>query len=236
VRTFISMNDPEQLITALQLGDSFFPSGAFAYSSGLETFVSDGLVCCREDLVRFIDSYLLGLVARSDLLFVKLSCSAAIRGDMDEIVRLDRLIHAMKPAKELREASMQMGRQVLQVMKGLYPSSIARSLWQRLEERKLWGHHAVVFGTVCAGVGVESEKALLTYLYAAVSSLVSAGVRLIPLGHSDGQLAIGELKPVMIRITTAVALLGESDICTFAPALEIRAMQHEHLFTRLFKS
>jgi urease accessory protein len=125
---------------------------------------------------------------------------------------------------------------VLLVIKGLYPSSIARSLWQRLEERKLWGHHAVIFGAVCADIGVETEKALLTYLYAAVSSLVSAGVRLIPLGHSDGQLAIGELKPVMTRITMAVALLGESDICTFAPALEVRAMQHEHLFTRLFKS
>ena len=75
------MDDAERLLTALQLGDSFFPLGAFAHSSGLETFVADGLVCSREELVRFIESYLVGLVARCDLLFVKLAHASAGSGD-----------------------------------------------------------------------------------------------------------------------------------------------------------
>ena len=230
------MDDRMQFLAALQLSDSFFPSGAFAYSSGLETFVAEGLVCDKERLVRFIESYLLGLVARSDLVFVKLSRLFAAENNMDEIVLLDRLVHAAKPVKELREASMQMGRQVLSVMKRLHPSPFIQSLWQRLDEKTLRGHHPVVFGAVCGGIGFELESTMLTYLYTAVSSLVSAGVRLIPIGHTDGQIAIGELSALMTRVAAAAGPLGKEDICTFAPALEVRAMQHEGLFTRLFKS
>ena len=138
------MDDPERILTALQLGDSFFPSGAFAHSSGLETFVADGLVCDREHLVRFIESYLIGLVGRCDLLFAKLCYDAAGKGDLKEIARLDKLVHAMKLPKELRAASIQMGKQVLQVMKDLYPSVLLQSLWQCLETRELLGHHPIM--------------------------------------------------------------------------------------------
>jgi urease accessory protein len=230
------MDDPERILTALQLGDSFFPSGAFAHSSGLETFVAEGLVCRREHLVHFIESYLIGLVARCDLLFVKLSHGSAGEGDVEEVARLDRLMHAMKLPKELRAASIQMGRQVLQVMNDLYPSALLQSLGHCLEGRKLRAHHPIIFGAVCGSIGMEIEAALLTYLYSLVSALVSAGVRLIPIGHGDGQHAVNELKPLMASLARAVEILSEADISAFAPALEVRAMQHERLTTRLFKS
>jgi urease accessory protein len=230
------MDKPERFLTTLQIGDSFFPSGAFAHSSGLETFVADGLVADKEGLVRFIDSYLIGLLARCDLVFVRLAHLSAAQGDVEVISRLDHLIHAMKCSRELRLASMQMGRQMLQVMKGLYASALVRQLGKGLEDRELRGHHPVMFGAICAAIGVDVESTLLTYVYATVSSLVSAGVRLIPLGHSDGQRAIHDLKRLMTRVAKEAEHLGEADIAAFAPALEIRAMRHESLYTRLFKS
>lgn len=230
------MDEHEAFLTALQIGDSFFPSGAFAYSSGLETFVNDGQVADRTSLTVFIESYLVGLVARCDLLFVKLSHTASRRSDPDEINRLDHLLHAMKLPAELRAASMQMGRQFLQVMTGLYHSSVFQSLLGNLEARNLYGHHPVIFGAVCGATGIKTETMLLTYLYSTVSSLVSAGVRLIPLGHSDGQIAINHLKPLIARIAKEAEHLGEEDIASFAPAVEMRSMQHERLHMRLFKS
>jgi urease accessory protein len=142
----------------------------------------------------------------------------------------------MKLTKELRGASIQMGRQVLQVMGDLYHSALLRSLGQSLDARELRAHHPVIFGAVCGSIGMAMESVLLSYLYSLVSALVSAGVRLIPIGHSDGQRAINDLKPLMARLTKAAESLDESDISAFAPALEIRAMQHERLATRLFKS
>lgn len=230
------MDEAEQFFTALQLGDSFFPSGAFAYSSGLETFVSDGVVTGREQLVEFIGSYLAGLYSRGDLIHVRLSHRAAVQGRMEEIVRLDGLAHAMKLAREPAEASMQMGRQFLNVASVIFPASMAPSLLQLLGERRIRGHHSVVFGAVCGDVGISTESSLCTYLYSTISALVSAGVRLVPLGHSDGQLAISGLMPLAARFAKEAMRLGKNDISTFAPGIEIRAMQHEHLFTRLFKS
>ncbi len=230
------MDEREAFLTALQMGDSFFPSGAFAHSSGLETFAADGLVADKQGLVRFIESCLIGLIARSDLLFVRLSHAAAAEDRLDEVIRLDCLIHAMKCPAELRAASMQMGRQVLTVMGRLCRSSLTGQLRERLEVRDLNGHHAVMFGAVCGSAGITDRDAMLTYLYSAVSSLVSAGVRLIPIGHGDGQAAIHELIPLIARLTSKAERLGEADIASFAPAIEVRSMRHEHLHTRLFKS
>ena len=180
----------ERFLTALQLGDAFFPSGAFAYSSGLETFVCDGLVRDRGSLVEFIESYLLGLVARCDALFVRLAHSSGDKGDIDEIQRRDALLHAMKLTEELRVASLQMGRQLWQVAAGLYPSSMAHALSDLLARKEIHGHHPVIFGAHCGSMGMGLESSLLTYLYSTTSSLVSAGLRLIPIGHRDGQLAM----------------------------------------------
>src|SRR5208337_2744962 len=123
---------------------------------------------------------LIGLVARCDLVFPRLSHLAAAEADVEAIKRLDHLVHAMKLSRELRLASMQMGRQMLQVMKGLYPCALVEQLVKGLEGRDLKGHYPVMFGAICAAIGVDPEGTLLTYLYATVSSLVSAGVRLIP--------------------------------------------------------
>lgn len=230
------MDEQKRLLTALQLGDAFFPSGAFAYSSGLETFVNDGLVRDRGSLVEFIESYLLGLVARCDALFVKLAYSFGEEGNVDEIRRCDALLHAMKLPRELRAASLQMGRQLLQVATSLHPSSVAHALLDMLSRKEIHGHHPVIFGAHSGSIGMGLEHSLLTYLYSATSSLVSAGLRLIPIGHQDGQLAIEALKPLLARIAREVQSSGEPDISSFAPAIEIGAMQHEHLRTRLFKS
>ncbi len=230
-----NMNDPEQFLTALQLGDSFFPPVRFAYSSGLETFVSDGLVCRQGRPRRFIDSYLPVSFARGDLIFVRLSlCGRG--GQMEEIVRLDGLVHAMKLAKELARRACRWEGSVLNVASVIFPASMAPSLLELLGERRIRGHHSVVFGAVCGDIGISTESSLCTYLYSTISALVSAGVRLVPLGHSDGQLAISGLMPVAARFAKEAMRLGKNDISTFAPGIEIRAMQHEHLFTRLFKS
>jgi len=230
------MDEQEAFLTALQMGDSFFPSGAFAHSCGLETFVTEGLVSDRQTLIMFIESYLVGLVARCDLLFVKLAHVASGASDLNEINRLDHFIHAMKFSMELREASMQMGRQLLQVMSGIYQSSIVQPLLQLVEGRKLNGHHPVMFGAVCRTASIGVEKTMLTYLYSLVSSLVSAGVRLIPIGHRDGQIAINDLKPLIGCMVRKAENRGEADIASFAPAIEVRSMQHEHLHMRLFRS
>jgi urease accessory protein len=230
------MYTPDALLSALQLGDSFFPSGAFAYSWGLETYVSEGWVKDKEGLVRFIGAYLTGLMKRCDCIFIKLAYEFSKEGDIQNLIRADRLLHSMKPAREIRDGSLQTGRQLLQVILSLYESAVLAAALECIKKKGMHGHQPTIFGMVCPVMEIPLESALLVYLYSTVSSIASAGVRLIPLGHTDAQRTINELKPLVLKISEEVKPLGESDICSFAPAFEMQAMRHEHLATRLFKS
>ncbi len=220
----------------LQITDSFFPSGSFAYSWGLETYVTEGIISDISGLNGFLNACLKGMIGNCDALVLKLSLEAAERDDMETVIRLDRLIHSMKSAKETREGSIQTGRQLLKVIRQLHKSVILDAFQQSIGQGNAFGHQPVVFALVCRHFGISRDDAVPAFLYSLVSSIVSAGVRLIPLGHTDGQRAIVGVKSLLAAITNDISRLDEDDISAFAPGIEIRAMRHEHLYTRLFKS
>ncbi len=230
------MDKIKSLIGILQITDSFFPSGAFAYSWGLETYVSEGRVKDMNGLVEFLRAYLAGMTRRCDALAVKLCIEAAGAKDVQTVLRIDRLIHSMKLAGEMREGSMQTGRQLLKVMGLLHKSAMPEGFAQAVERGEAPGHHPVVFALVCNSLGAARDEALAAYLYSAAAGIVSAGVRLIPIGHTEGQKVIEDIKPLLAGIAEEVLSLDEDDISAFAPGIEIGAMRHEHLYTRLFRS
>jgi len=105
-----------------------------------------------------------------------------------------------------------------------------------VEAGKAWGNHATAFALACHAMGVSWQEGVQAFLYQAASGIVSAAVRLIPLGHMDGQRALERSKPLMAEITEEIAPLGEDALSAFTPGIEIRAMQHRFLYTRLFRS
>lgn len=234
----VIMDSRPAFLSLLQLCDSFFPSGSFAYSWGLETYTGEGLIKDRAGLVCFIKAHIGGLMKQCDCRVVKLSCDAAQKKDIQILKNLDARIHSLKLVKETRMGSIQTGRQVLQVIRSLEDSAFLGNLSEHIQTGAIFGHHPVIFGAACGVMGIGVENAVPAYLYATASSIVSAGLRLIPLGHTDGQKAIHELKPFILETCKEVMATGkESDeFSSFAPALEIRAMRHEILYSRLFKS
>jgi urease accessory protein len=230
------MHSQSNLFRLFQITDSFFPSGSFAYSRGLETYVNEGIIRDRDGLEKFLKAYLTGLVAKGDALFVKLSWEAAGREELSTILRLDKLTHSMRLAKELREGSIQTGRQLLKVMGALHSSVLLGHFAEKIETGDAWGHQPVVFALVCDALEISKEDSVTAYLYLTVSGVVSAGVRLIPLGHLEGQRVIEEIRLTALKIAEDLVSLSEDDLSSFAPGIEIRAMRHECLYTRLFRS
>ena len=230
------MNRFLSLLNILQVTDSFFPSGAYAYSWGLETYVNEEAIRDVHGLEDFLTAYLNGIIKCCDALVVKLAFEAAKKEDMNTIFRLDRLIHSMKLAKEGREGSVHIGRELLRVISHMCESRVLKLFREGVNEERAIGHHPVVFGLIGEVLKIGREKTIIAFLYSTVSNIVSAGVRLIPLGHTDGQMVINGLKPLMVKIVKGMSSLQEEDICAFAPGIEIRAMMHEYLYTRLFRS
>ena len=223
----------KSLLTLLQLTDSFFPTGAFAHSFGLETYVQRELVNDPETFEMFLRSTLHHGVRNGDAVAIGLTYKAT---GIEGVVDLDARLTAMKVARESREGSIKIGKQFLRNAAILEQSEMLEEYAERVRSGRCTGHHAIAYGLVTAAAKIDLFSALLSYLHAHVVGQVSAAVRLIPLKPTDGQEIIDIIRPDLIDIARFVEGAGMDDLGGFTPGLDIRGMQHERLYSRLFIS
>lgn len=219
-------------LTLLQFADGLFPAGAFAHSLGLETLLQSGGVDGEQSVLEFLESYLEGSSAPTDCAAALRAWQASAEGDVASCLALDKLLEAMKPARELREASRQMGRQTLRVAAHLAPDRLLAHFSAAVEENITPGHHAVVFGVVGHRFGWPREEMARAFLYSTSAALVGAALRLLPLGQLAGQRILWSVQPLIARL----AAEAREEMWSFAPAQEIAAMRHARLEARLFRS
>ncbi|RZD18530.1 MAG: urease accessory protein UreF [Candidatus Acididesulfobacter diazotrophicus] len=229
------MNDGA-LLSLFQLTDTLFPSGLYAYSFGLETYVSKGTISNSTGFNIFLKNLIAGSIKHCDALILKLCMEAINKSDLEAVIYYDKIIHSMKVVREFREGDIQMGRQLLKIMRQLYSSEFTNRYSQKIENNTIYGHHIVVYALACNVLGIDIYSAILAYLYNIVSGIVGAGLRLIPLGQTEGQKTIDTFKGFLSTSVSEIMNYGEQDIYTFTPGIEIMGMKHETLYTRLFRS
>lgn len=227
--------DPQQFVMLLQWMDSAFPTGAFAHSGALETYAQTEDVSNADELMAFIRMKL-GAAARSDLIIVHSAMTAYNSDDLAALRDLDQLCAASKVARETREASEKVGRRMLNSVLNIHDTPGLQTLRDALDRKTLTGHHAVIHGAVCAALGLPSRAALLMFGYGLAANQTAAAVKLMAMGQTQAQAVLGACGPwIEDAVTTALALTLD-DFESFTPGLDIRAMQHERLFRRLFIS
>lgn len=220
-------------LALLQISDSFFPTGAFSHSQGLEAFHAAGELESAEDLARIV-SLQLSSMATSDCVALRVAHGGS---EMEEVSRADRLLTATKLSRELREGSAATGRRFLRSVLALDESLEHVERFDRLVRASAAdGNLAVCHGLACWELGIGESAALHAYLYAAGSSLVAAGQKLVPLGGNVAQRVLYELGGEIERTASAGAGLEAEDMYAFAPVVEVRSMQHERQRTRLYIS
>ena len=225
------MSIDQSILQLFQLTDSFFPTGSFAHSFGLETYIQKEVITDQERFESFLRAILHFGIRNCDAIAVTL----AHRSDtMDQIIQLDQYLSAIKQPAEMRKGSVQIGKQFLRNANKIVESKLAMDYHSAIRSGKCSGHHSVAYGVITAGI--ELYLVLLSYLHSYVASQVSAAVRLIPLGATDGQQTIRSLQPDLLEISELVKDANIEDLGGFTPALDIRSMQHEQLFHRLFIS
>ena len=149
---------------------------------------------------------------------------------------LDAAYDAARPVKSLRDASRSVGRQFLRTARGFIDDPFLDELEEEARLERTSGHYPVALGCVAESLSLACEEGLESLCYGAVSGLVSAAVRLVPLGQTEGQRVISNLEgAVREAVETAMALSLE-DAHSWGPGHEIRAMTHRRLHTRLFVS
>ncbi len=223
--------DPAQFLMLLQWTDSAFPTGAFAHSNGLETYTQAGIVRTADDLARLI-AVRLDAAASTDLIVVH----AAVGAGEAQVAELDALCSASKVARETREASEKIGRRLLGSVINLINDPALDAYSEAIKAGRCAGHHAVAHGLACAALGIETRAAMLAFGYALAINQTAASLKLMRIGQTQAQKVLGD-SGAAIEAAVEVALARSlDDFGSFTPALDIRAMQHEHLFRRMFIS
>lgn len=210
-----------------------FPVGAYAYSHGLETAVGTGLVASAGDLAAWLEDVLRHGAGFSDALFLAHAWQAVTVGDEALLATLSEQAIAFQAACELRLESAQQGRAFLAATAKAWPCPALA----RLEARALPAlPYPIAVGVACAGHGLGLRRALTGYLFAFAANLVSAGVRLVPLGQSDGLVVLARLEPTVSAVTETALDADLADLASAVPMVDWCSMRHETDYTRLFRS
>jgi urease accessory protein len=227
---------PSSFLHLLQFSDGLFPAGGYAHSFGLETLVQSGRVQDAAGVATFLRAHLEYSAAPTDAVLVLAAQKAAQAQDLAGCLRLDQLTEALKIAAEAREASRQMGRQTLRILNDLARAPFVSRYTAQVEQGAASAHHPVVFGIAAAAMDWRPEETAGAFLYSTSALIVGASLRLLPLGQLAGQQILWGLTPLIASLSQSVQSATEDDIWSFAPEIEIAAMQHESLDARLFRS
>lgn len=226
--TAIVMTDIAVLLRLQTWFSPAFPIGAFSYSHGLESAIEAGVVTDPGTLTDWCSSLLRFGTGRTDAGFF-----AAAHGTTAEAAAtLAKEAAAWVPTAELLLEAEHQGEAFLKTVRAAWPHPELDACAAALSARPVL---PVAAGFAAAVHGAALDDALPLYLQAVAANIISAGVRLIPLGQTDGQRAIAALEAVVAEAAqSAPASLDE--IWTSTPAHEIASMRHETQYARIFRS
>jgi urease accessory protein len=222
------------LIAGLRFVDSFFPSGGYAFSSGLEAAVQSGAVRDARDLSRHVEDWLRHGIGRCDAVAAARVHQAAADDDLSSVLHIDRALESMKLCRETRLASRQMGRQVVRVAAGQWPgSTLLAAFCDAIESSRTPGHLAVSLALTLQACGWQKRETVAAYLYQSAVGMVSAALKLLPIGQREAQDLLAEWLPLIDELSGAV---GSAELTSWTPIQDIYAMKHTRLTSRLFRS
>src|SRR5579863_2728441 len=213
-----------------------FPAGFYSYSHGLEWAVEAREVYDRQSLVDWLESDLRHGSGRNEAIFFKEAWLYATKNDHEGLVEISELAAAFRGTSEFALESSQPAAACLAIFKKVWPDRTLDLLAEILRERQIPPTLAVVLGIRLAGEGTPVSLALPAFLHSYVTNLVTAGVRLVPLGQTDGQLAVAELEHVIEAASALASASTIDDLGSASFMVDLASMAHETQYTRLFRS
>jgi urease accessory protein len=210
-----------------------FPIGSFAYSHGIEWAVETGDIKNVETCTDWLSDLLQHGGAWSDAVLLA-SAHRAIEDENDAaLLEAAELASVLAPSKERKLETLKQGDAFLLAVRNAWPWAAPDRL------TKVWPRETafpVAVGVASAGHKLALVPTLEAYLVAFVTNLVSAAVRLVPLGQTDGTKIIARLAPLAREVAARAVHSTLDDVGGAALRSDISSMRHETQYTRLFRS
>ena len=223
-----------QQLAMMQLADSFFPTGSFTLSHGLESLVQTGKINSVQDLQVFLQLLLHNKVGTTDLVALLPSHRGIKDSNLEAVRQADRQLFAQTAIAKIRETQRQSGRALLMVSSSTWEDERLEILNREAATGKIHCLHPVIFGAVAAIALLSEQNTVLAFLHSLVSSILSAAIRLGVLGHIQTQQILLYLAPDIEAVWSTARSMNLEQMWSCTPSIDIAQMQHPKLAQRLF--
>jgi urease accessory protein len=221
-------------LSMMQLSDSFFPTGMYSMSNGLEAIFYSGKKIKAEELRELVKTYLEYQIGPADCTALGNAYEHAARSNLLKLLEVDRAIFSMKLVQEIRDASIRSGTQLVRCIRSFSDNKILGQYDDAIRGGQAFGPYPVALAVAANAFLIPKEKAALVMLYSFSVSIVGAALRLGMLQHFDGQKVIDELKPTIVKVTKANINRPIEGIWQFAPSIDIIQISHERMNSKMF--
>jgi urease accessory protein len=221
-------------LSMMQLSDSFFPTGMYSMSNGLEAIFYSGKKIKAEELRELVKTYLEYQIGPADCTALGNAYEHAARSDLLKLLEVDRVIFSMKLVQEIRDASIRSGTQLVRCIRSFSDNKILGQYDDAIRGGQAFGPYPVALAVAANAFLIPKEKAALVMLYSFSVSIVGAALRLGMLQHFDGQKVIDELKPTIVKVTKANINRPIEGMWQFAPSIDIIQISHERMNSKMF--
>ena len=221
-------------LSMLQLSDSFFPTGMYSMSNGLEAIFYSGKKMKAEELRDLIETLLQYQIGPADCTAFGNAYEQATKFNLPQLFEVDRAIFSMKLVQEIRDASIRSGTQLVRCIRSFSNNKILSQYDDAIRSGQAFGPYPVALAVVANAFIIPKEKAALIMLYSFSVSIVGAALRLGMLQHFDGQKVINELKPTILKVIKENINRPLEGIWQFAPSTDITQISHERMNSKMF--
>lgn len=226
----------QALLHLLHICDPMLPIGSFSHSYGLETYTQQETVKSPEEVLSFLEEMLIHTVLPNDASFISLAYDACETNNWNEIIRLDELCHASKLPMEIRKASQKLGIRLTKIFAPLIASELTNKTQASIKSKALLGHYCILFGVYAHQLNIKKEDAIQGYFYNTAIGFITNAVKLIPLSQDIGQQLIFKLLPLITELSKKALHPDLDKLGISSVGFDIRSMEHEKLYSRLYMS
>jgi urease accessory protein len=209
-----------------------YPVGGYAYSHGLEWAAESGAIVDERSLAAWLADLLEDGVGRNDAILLSAAYRATTAGDSAALLEVNDLALALAPSQELRLETRQQGRSFLDTTLAAWPTMLLSDFAPALDEVA----YPVAIGLAAGAHGLPLTPTLDAFLLAFMQNLISAALRLAPIGQTAGARTLAQLAPVIAAIAREVPELTLDDLGSATFRADLGSFLHETQYTRLFRS
>lgn len=217
----------------IQVCDSLFPTGAFTLSNGLETMVLEEKIHDEASLQEYVTDFI-RLLPYGNTGIMMLSCRN--HDDPDFLMRLDSYVTAFRSPREVREGSQKLCRRFIKLFMKIKELPGFRWYQEKIEEGSCMGEYAIAIGIYAAEMGISMYDAASVYTYNQINAVVTNAVKLVPLSQISGQRILFNALPEIPACVEKASQLTIDNLGVSGPGIDISAMNHEKLYSRMYMS